>query len=269
MTTATVEQIVALRDDRQARIEASGFLYRINPLAKLAASLVPMLVLLSVRDVLTPLIVIVLAGVTLVVGCHPRPRLVVMTVLGTVLACVWSAFVFAVLAAPDPDGPSAAYTGTATTLRIAALISVAMLSGAGTTPNGFASALVHQLRIPYRFAYGAVAAMSFLRVFRRDAAQIRLARRARGIVQRSGLGALGTSRGLFVPLMAGAIRHAERVSLSMDSRGFAADRNRTEPQVSRWRLGDTGYLIAVTAVFALIVFAAAMVGDLSAEWSWY
>ena len=49
---------------------------------------------------------------------------------------------------------------------------------------------------------------------------------------------------LVVPLLAGAIRHAERVALAMDARAFGAHPDRTERTISRWRRRDTVFVIA-------------------------
>ncbi len=48
-----------------------------------------------------------------------------------------------------------------------------------------------------------------------------------------------------MPLLAGAIRHAERVALAMDARAFGAHPDRTERHLLPWRRRDTVF----TAVF--------------------
>ena len=45
--------------------------------------------------------------------------------------------------------------------------------------------------------------------------------------------------GTAIPLLASAIRHAERVALAMDARAFGAHPTRTERTLSRWRARDT------------------------------
>lgn len=54
-------------------------------------------------------------------------------------------------------------------------------------------------------------------------------------------------------LMAGALRHAERVSMSMDARGFGAYRHRTERSTPRWRWRDTLLVLVCWALAAAIV----------------
>ena len=61
--------------------------------------------------------------------------------------------------------------------------------------------------------------------------------------------------GYIVPLMAGAIRHAERVALAMDSRAFGAYPDRTERHLVPFRTRDTVFtalfLLATATIFAL------------------
>jgi len=60
---------------------------------------------------------------------------------------------------------------------------------------------------------------------------------------------------MVVPLLAGGIRHAERMSFAMDSRAFGASRQRTERHSVPWRARDTVFvvilLLATIAVFIL------------------
>ena len=62
--------------DPYARVEASGrFLYALNPLAKLLAPLPAMLVLVFVRDLMTPLVFLVIAYVVLLAGARLTARI--------------------------------------------------------------------------------------------------------------------------------------------------------------------------------------------------
>jgi energy-coupling factor transport system permease protein len=59
--------------------------------------------------------------------------------------------------------------------------------------------------------------------------------------------------GYIVPLLAGAIRHAERVALAMDSRAFGAYPDRTERHIVPWRTRDTVFILAFWVVTAGIL----------------
>jgi energy-coupling factor transport system permease protein len=55
-----------------------------------------------------------------------------------------------------------------------------------------------------------------------------------------------------VPLLAGAIRHAERVALAMDSRAFGAHPTRTERHLVPFRVRDTVFTVAMLLTSAAI-----------------
>ena len=62
--------------------------------------------------------------------------------------------------------------------------------------------------------------------------------------------------GYSIPLLASAIRHAERVALAMDARAFGAHDTRTERVLSRWRARDTVFVAAFWMVgIAIYLFA--------------
>jgi energy-coupling factor transport system permease protein len=133
--------------------------------------------------------------------------------------------------------------GFATGLRLAAIIALALVAGATTTGPDFARSLVQQLRVPYRVGYTAIAAFRFVPRFRQELRIIRQAHRVRAAGRRSP-GMLG----YVVPLLAGAIRHAERVALAMDARAFGAYPHRTERHRVPFRVRDAVYLVLFLAV---------------------
>jgi energy-coupling factor transport system permease protein len=90
-------------------------------------------------------------------------------------------------------------------------------------------ASVQQLRVPYRVGYTALAAFRFVPRFGHELDVIRQAHRVRGAHGGRGpFAAVARWWGYIVPLLAGAIRHAERVALAMDARAFGAHPDRTE-----------------------------------------
>lgn len=58
-----------------------------------------------------------------------------------------------------------------------------------------------------------------------------------------------------MPLLAGAIRHAERVALAMDARAFGAHPDRTERHLVPWRVRDTVFVAVFWIVSAGILIA--------------
>ncbi len=248
------------------------FLHRLNPLAKIAGPLPFMVYLLFVRDIATPLVFIVLALLLLSVGAKLSARVAVGLWLGlpVVVAVLSLSFGLWTDAARVDDtqllfqiGAYRFYLGAwliglATALRLGALLSLALIAGLTMTGPDLVRALVQQLHVPYRIGYTALAAYRFVPRFRLELEQIRRAHRVRGVS--GGRGPLaGIRRGLgyIVPLLVGAIRHAERVALAMDARAFGAHESRTERYLVPFRARDWAFMVLFWVVGAGLIVAAA------------
>jgi energy-coupling factor transport system permease protein len=139
--------------------------------------------------------------------------------------------------------------GFATALRLGAIITLALLSGLTTTGPDLVRAIVQQLRVPYRIGYTALAAFRFVPRFAHELDIIRQAHRVRGAHGGRGpFAAVARGVGYVVPLLAGAIRHAERVALAMDARAFGAYSDRTERYDVPFRIRDTVFMLLFWAV---------------------
>ena len=224
------------------------FLHALNPLAKLAAPLPAMLALIVTRGLAIPTVLILLSLALLLVG---------VPVLVAVLAVTFGVWVDPSRIEAGRPGASvvlvevgawqftlAAYlVGLATALRIAALLVLSLIAGLTTTGPELVRALVQNLRVPYRIGYTALAALSFVRRFGHELEVIRAAQRVRGLDHGRGpVAAVRRTLAVAIPLLAGAIRHAERVALAMDARAFGAHPTRTERTLSRWRARDTVFV---------------------------
>jgi len=120
---------------------------------------------------------------------------------------------------------------------------------------------VQNLRVPYRIGYTALAALRFVPRFGHELEVIRAAHRVRGTDTRRGpVAAVRRAIGYSIPLLASAIRHAERVALAMDARAFGAHATRTERTLSRWRVRDTVFVVAFWAVGAAVYVLAVLTG---------
>lgn len=246
------------------------FLHRLNPLAKLAAPLPFMAYLLFVRDVWTPLLFLGLALVTVLLGARLSRRWLGLLLLGlpaTVLVLSLSFGLWTDASRVDTTPLvfqfgeyrfflGAWLIGLATALRLAAVIALALIPGLTTTGPDLVRATVQHLRVPYRVGYTALAAYRFVPRFRRDLELIRQAHRVRGVGGRGPLAGIRRSVGYVIPLLAGAIRHAERVSFAMDSRAFGAHTTRTERHLVPLRVRDGVFVAAFWAIgIALLVVA--------------
>ena len=258
-------------DPYAQRIEASPlrFLYALNPLAKLAAPLPAMIVLIFVRDAATPAAFLVLAYAVLLVGAKFTRMLAGVLLLALPLGALAIGFGFSLWtdAAQVDDTPvfwqiggwtlyqGALAIGFATGLRLAAIVALTLIAGLSTTGPDLVRASVQHLRVPYRIGYTALAAFRFVPRFGHELDVIRQAHRVRG--SHGGRGpftAVARWFGYVVPLMAGAIRHAERVALAMDSRAFGAYPDRTERHLVPYRVRDTVFIVLFWAVSAAVLW---------------
>jgi energy-coupling factor transport system permease protein len=124
--------------------------------------------------------------------------------------------------------------GVALALRVVAIGCVGAVFALTTDPTRLADSLVQQARVPERFAYGAPAAYGSIPRFGEDLATLRQARRIRGL------------RGSWHPrlltgLLVLAIRHGDRMALSMDARAFGSG-PRTRYREMHWQARDL-YLV--------------------------
>ena len=255
---------------QRAAASALRFLYALNPLAKLVAPLPAMVVLVFVRDAATPAAFLALAYLVLLVGVDFTRRLAAVLFLAIPASAVAIGLGFSLWTDASRVDQSvvvwqvggwtmyggALEVGFATGLRLAAIVALTLIAGLSTTGPDLVRATVQQLRVPYRIGYTALAAFRFVPRFGHELDVIRQAHRVRGA--HGGRGPFAaTARwfGYIVPLLAGAIRHAERVALAMDARAFGAHPDRTERHLVPWRARDTVFVLAFWAVSAVLLIA--------------
>jgi energy-coupling factor transport system permease protein len=253
------------------RVSASPvrFLYGLNPLVKLFAPIPAMVLLVFVRDVATPAAFLVLSYAILLVGVSFTRRLAAVLV-AIPFAAAAIGLGFALWTDPAKVDQSvvvwqvgswtlyggALEVGLATGARIAAIVALALIAGMSTTGPDAVRASVQQLRVPYRIGYTALAAFRFVPRFGYELEVIRQAHRVRGTHGGRGpISAVARWAGYVIPLMAGAIRHAERVALAMDARAFGAYPDRTERHLVPFRARDVVFVVLFLLASAAIFVA--------------
>ncbi|MBB2940366.1 energy-coupling factor transport system permease protein [Actinoplanes lutulentus] len=214
-----------------------------NPVVKVLAPVPAMVVSIGSRDLLTPAIFAAVALVMLLAFGRLSGRPLLGVLLGPIALVAVMTVSFGVWTDPAKvDDTSALFTlgpftlwsgaletGLATGLRVTSVMLLALLAGLTTDGPDLVRSMITHLRMPYRIGYAGFAAIRFVPRFRSDLEVIRLAHRVRGVD--GGRGVVPAGRrwaGYAVPLLAGAIRHGDRVSLAMEARGFGAHRTRTE-----------------------------------------
>ncbi|MDX2377484.1 energy-coupling factor transporter transmembrane protein EcfT [Microbacterium sp. LRZ72] len=242
-------------------------MYALNPLAKIAGPAPAMIALVFVRDLATPAAFLLLAYGLLLFGARMSGRLLAVLLIAVpgFLALVGVGFavwtdasrisheVVVVQLGGWVLYGAALEVGFATALRLGAILTLALLGGLTTTGPDLTRALIQQLRVPYRIGYTALAAFRFVPRFGHELAVIRAAHRVRGAAHGRGpIAAVRRRIGYVVPLLAGAIRHAERVALAMDARAFGAYAQRTERYRIPFRARDVMFVVAFWAVSAAL-----------------
>lgn len=251
--------------------DASAPMARANPVAKLGAALVLLFALFASLDGVTALVV--LAGLTALL---PASGLAPATLLGRAwlvgLGAV-SIGLVNVLFAPEQLGPTVVALGP---LRIGSetlvgglglmcrLLSIALagiLATATSQPTELADALVQQLRVSPRFAFGALAALRLLPLMALEWQTIGIARRARGVeAGRSPIRAVRLFFGQLLALLVGAVRRASRMALAMEARGFGALPCRTVAREQRMRAGDWAWVFGALALGAVAIGVSLLLG---------
>lgn len=256
--------------DPYARVAATSprqFLYALNPISKIAAVAPAMILLVFARDLATPAAFLILAYAVLLIGARVTARIAAILFAALPVGMLLIGLGFSVWVDPAKVeggirilevGGWSLYSGAltigfATALRLGSIVALALIGGLTTTGPDLVRASVQQLRVPYRIGYTALAAFRFVPRFGYELSVIRAAHRVRG--HHGGRGPfarIARGWGYIVPLLAGAIRHAERVALAMDSRAFGAHPTRTERHLVPFRTRDIVFIIVVLAASATI-----------------
>lgn len=150
------------------------------------------------------------------------------------------------------------------TFRVMAFSSLSLLFALTTDPVTFIMSLMQQLRLPPKLAYGTMVSYQFLPVLKDELVQIRQAQRLRGADEgkRWWQRALGMRR-LLIPMLAGAVRKAERTAFAMEARGFTGEPRSEFHRPVELRATD----LALAGVFLLLLVGSCAAGVVMGEGS--
>lgn len=227
---------------------------RANPVAKLGAAALLLVVLFASLDAVTA--GVVLAGL---VALLPFSGLSARAILGRAwlagLAAI-SIGVFNILFAADQLGPTIVeigpvrigagtlVNGIGLGLRLLAIGLAGLLATVTSEPIDVADALIQQLGVSPRFAIGVLAALRLLPLLAREWQILGMARRARGVESgRSPIAAVRLFVGRLLSLLIGAVRRGSRLALAMEARGFGASSCRSVARVQRMGPSDWGWIV--------------------------
>jgi energy-coupling factor transport system permease protein len=244
--------LMPLRPDPRAILAGA------NPLAKLGAAAILMLVLFLSVDPVTPLLLLV--AIALAVRLSGiRARALLGRCAPLLVAAIGASAVNGIFGS---GGPSVV-AGMATGLRLVAIALAGVVAFVTIDPTDLADALVQHLHASPRFAVGALAAFRLLPIFATEWETIGLARRARGIDDGDGFVHRAASlRDRSFTLLVAAIRRGVRLALAMDARGFATMTCRTIARPQPFTDRDRALLLAAV----LMAGGAVVVGHVLGTW---
>jgi energy-coupling factor transport system permease protein len=248
--------------------KSDSFLHRLNPLGKLLVFLPLMIFILLTSEPWTPLAFILLTSIVLLVfGKIPVSRF--GRILGPMLLLVVAfLLIYPFLIRPSlvqqtpllfEFGPIALYQGglyygATTAMRVLALLLLSLPFSLTTDSADFLRALVQQWRLPYRLGYGILAAFRFAPMLQTEMAVIQAAHRVRGVNGGHGWrGGYERMRRYAVPLLATAIRQAERTALAMEGRAFGAFPERTYFKRMKFSRIDWFFVLGMIVVSGLLI----------------
>lgn len=251
--------------------DAGAPLARANPVAKLLAALVLLVVLFASLDAVTAAIILAALVALLPVSGLSTGALLGRAWIVGLLAVSIAAFnvLFAaeqlgptsIGAGPVRIGAETLANGVGLALRLLAIALAGILATATSDPTDTADALIQQAHVSPRFAIGVLAALRLLPMLARDGQVIAMARRARGIdAGASPLAALRLLGSRLMGLLVAAIRRASRMALAMEARGFGAMPCRTVARPQRMRVADWAWVLAAAALGAGAVSISVLAG---------
>jgi energy-coupling factor transport system permease protein len=246
-------------------------LARRNPTAKLAASALLTFLLLVSVDPVTPAVAIALElALTPLFGIRYRalarrcwPLLLsAVIVFGFTLVFTTRRGGGTLLHA----GPYALTEGSlqaalGLSLRIVAAALPGLVVFATTDPTDLADSLIQQVRVPPRFAIGALAAFRLVPLLADEWELLTLARRARGVdAGRNPIARLRLFASTTFALLVGAIRRGTRLATAMDARGFDSGVPRSVARRQRFTAADAAVIVGSAGVAAIAIGTSVAMG---------
>jgi energy-coupling factor transport system permease protein len=148
-----------------------------------------------------------------------------------------------------------ATTALAVTLRLLIVVLAALILLTGEARD-YLLALV-QCRVPYEIAFMTMTAVHFLPILRREALDVYYAVQMRGteIDKATAIEKVRVYARIALPIVAGAVRRAEQVSVAMEARAFRALPHRTFMRRLTLTARDMAWLVLVPTVTAAALVA--------------
>ena len=241
------------------RIVGNMSLSKLDPRVKLVLLLALSTSALAIKVPLTLLALLCIVLLILLIG-NIKPQVIWIKLRG-LLGLVLMLFLLQCLFSRSGEPFLAIYGFTLVTesgfqtavlvcLRLLIVILSALMVATGESRD-YLLALT-QCKVPYEIAFMVLAALRFLPMLREEAQDILCAAQMRGLkVKKAGLKKqAGAYISIVIPVVAGAIRRAEQLSIAMEARGFRAMPRRTSMRRLRMRASDWIYFASFCAILA-------------------
>lgn len=240
-------------------MKEESLLHRINPISKLILMAIATITVTFAYDIYTPLAFFISILILASIFGHMKLSLLLRRMIKFVLIGIsFSIFIIGSrLVVGDGLNESIIMTAVSLCLRIMVFSLTSIVFVFTTDPNEFGLSLIHQLKVSHKFVYPFLVAYRFIPTFKDEMEKIILAKEARGISSSSGIfsGIINLPK-YILPLLSSAIRKGERISNSMETRGFGAYEDRT--YYRRTSVNRDDYL--ALAFFAILSLAIILVG---------
>lgn len=249
----------------------------INPALKGITVLIPGLLLSFTFDVFTPLVFLVfMITFTLLFSGIPIKKWMLffspfillalgfawMTMLYTSDAFAGGEHLFSVWRFEVTTG--SVMVGISLALRSLCFVSLSLLFILTTDSTKFMLSLMQQLKLPPKITFGILAGYRFLPTFRYEYQVLRQAHRVRGIGRAKGIRErIYQFRRYAIPLMANAIRKAERTANAMESKGFTGSADRTHYHQMKISRKDWMFFGVINGALIITLLASYQLGYLN------
>ncbi|OZS76898.1 cobalt transporter [Tetzosporium hominis] len=225
----------------------SKWLHRLNPSVKMLVTFVFIFALAFYFDPWTPLLMF---GAVLVVQLlfsridWKRWLLLMLPFALGAIGYFWTTYVFG-------TAEDRLATALSLSFRVFAFSSLSLLFVLTTSPMTFIMSLMQQLKLSPKLAYSLLVGYQFLPVLKEEFIQIRQVQQLRRPQHnQTTWSRLRTLPTVAIPLLAGAVRKAEKTAFAMEARGFTGSHERTYFHEVKWHRFDLYFTALLVLIFS-------------------
>ncbi|UOQ95263.1 energy-coupling factor transporter transmembrane protein EcfT [Halobacillus shinanisalinarum] len=248
-------------------------LHRLNPSIKALTVIAAVIGLALIFDPITPLLFSILTvACTFIFGKVKVKYYLMFLIPFTIISfgMLWTTIVFA----DAPDHPNQivhlllwevpkedVIVALSLALRMFAFATLSLMFIFTTDMVGFILSLMQQCKLSPKLAYGVLAGYRFLPLMKEEFQHIQEAHQVRGVKRgKTVKESFKQYKRFVIPLLAGAIRKAERTAVAMESKGFTGSRERSFYRVFTVKGVDWIFFIITLASLIVIAYISYLLG---------